>query len=78
MNKKLLASLSSAALLALSAGSAQAHFQLLYTPEVQLEDPKNVPVKMVFWHPMENGHVMDMGQPEQFFYVAKDGKVDLR
>lgn len=78
MNKKLLASLSSAAVLAFSASAAHAHFQLLYTPEVQLENPKNVPVKMIFWHPMENGHVMDMDQPEQFFYVAKDGKVDLR
>ena len=77
MKKKLLASLSTAALL-LSAGAAHAHFQLVYTPDVQIEEPKNVPVKLVFWHPMENGHVMDMEQPEQFFYVAKDGKVDLR
>ena len=77
MKKKLLASLSTAALL-LSAGAAHAHFQLVYTPDVQIDEPKTVPVKLVFWHPMENGHVMDMEQPEQFFYVAKDGKVDLR
>lgn len=75
MQKKYLAAASVA--LGLMAGAAQAHFQLVYTPEVQLEDPATVPVKLVFWHPMENGHVMDMGKPEQIYYVFKGEKVDL-
>ena len=61
----------------LAAGSAQAHFQLLYTPEVNLEAPAEIGMKLIFWHPMENGHAMDMGTPEQFFYAFKDTKVDL-
>ena len=77
MSQKFLASLSSALLLALSASAAHAHFQLVYTPEVNLDKPKNIPVKLIFWHPMENGHAMDMEQPEQFFYVFKGEKVDL-
>lgn len=77
MSKKLLASISSFALLMLSAGAANAHFQLVYTPDVNLEKPQTIPVKLIFWHPMENGHVMDMEQPEQFFYVFKDEKIDL-
>lgn len=77
MSKKLLASISSSALLMLSAGAANAHFQLVYTPDVNLEKPQTIPVKLIFWHPMENGHVMDMEQPEQFFYVFKDEKIDL-
>lgn len=77
MSKKLLASISSTLLLMLSTGTANAHFQLVYTPNVNLEKPQTIPVKLIFWHPMENGHVMDMEQPEQFFYVFKDEKVDL-
>lgn len=57
--------------------AAQAHFQLVYTPEVNIEKPKTVPFKLLFWHPMENGHVMDMDQPEKFFYVFRGEKIDL-
>ena len=56
---------------------AEAHFQLLYTPEVNLEEPADVPMKLVFWHPLENGHAMDMGDPEEFFYVFKGKKTDI-
>ena len=56
---------------------ATAHFQLLYTPEVNLQKPANVPFKMMFWHPLENGHAMDMGAPKEFFYVHKGKKTDL-
>ncbi len=61
-----------------AAPSAEAHFQLLYTPQVNLEEAATVPMKLVFWHPMENGHTMDMGQPEEFFYVLKGQKTDLK
>ncbi len=60
-----------------AAPAAEAHFQLVYTPEVNVEKPGNLPMRLVFWHPMENGHVMDMGQPREFFVVTKDGKTDL-
>lgn len=48
-----------AAACALTSASAQAHFQLVYTPEVMLPEPAEVEFKLVFGHPMENGHVMD-------------------
>lgn len=57
---------------------AMAHFQLLYTPEVNLENPADIPVKLMFWHPLENGHAMDMGAPQEFFYVFKEEKKDLK
>lgn len=62
----------------LSASAAQAHFQLLYTPEVMPEKPVELNFKLVFGHPMENGHVMDMGEPEDFFVKFKGEKTDLK
>jgi cobalt/nickel transport protein len=62
----------------LLAGPAQAHFQLLYTPEVMLEKPAEIGLKLVFGHPMENGHVMDMDAPQEFFVVHKGSKTDLK
>jgi cobalt/nickel transport protein len=56
---------------------AQAHFQLIYTPEANLEKAGNIPLLLVFWHPFSNGHAMDMGRPEQFFVVHKGEKTDL-
>ncbi len=58
--------------------SAQAHFQLLYTPELMLEKPGDIELALVFGHPMENGHIMDMGEPEEFFVVFKGEKTDLK
>jgi cobalt/nickel transport protein len=69
----LLAALAAATL----AGNASAHFQLLYTPEVMLEKPAELPLALVFGHPMENGHAMSMGQPEAFFVVFKGEKTEL-
>lgn len=63
---------------ALGVGAAQAHFQLLYTPEVMLENPAEIDLKLVFGHPMENGHVMDMGEPVEFFVQFKEEKTDLK
>ncbi len=56
---------------------AQAHFQLIYTPNGNLEKPTNIPILLVFWHPFDNGYAMDMGKPEQFFVTYKDKKTDL-
>lgn len=56
--------------------TAQAHFQLLYAEKSQVE-PGDVPVKLLFWHPFENGHVMDMGKPLEFYAVHRGEKIDL-
>jgi cobalt/nickel transport protein len=57
---------------------AHAHFQLLYTPEVMLPVPTDVPLKLVFGHPMENSSVMEMGEPERFAVVFKGEETDLK
>ena len=59
------------------ATSASAHFQMIYTPESALEKAAAIDLKLVFTHPFEAGHTMDMGQPEQFFVVRKGQKKDL-
>ncbi|KAA5602169.1 DUF4198 domain-containing protein [Blastochloris sulfoviridis] len=67
-----------AGMLLAAASAAQAHFQLAYTPDVNLEKPAAVPMKFIFWHPLENGHVMDMGEPEALVLVFKGEKTDLK
>ncbi|WP_242464339.1 DUF4198 domain-containing protein [Thiococcus pfennigii] len=76
MKHAVLSACCAATLLAVPA--VQAHFQLLYTPEVMLERPTNLDLELVFAHPMENGHTMDMGEPEAFFVVFKGEKTDLK
>ena len=56
---------------------AQAHFQLVYTPETMVEKPGDVPVGLIFWHPFENGHAMDMARPEQVFALSHGRRIDL-
>lgn len=60
-----------------TATAADAHFQLVYTPEVNVEKAGDLPFKLIFWHPFENGPVMDMGQPQSFVLVHKGEKTDL-
>ncbi len=59
------------------AGAAHAHFQLAYTAYTLIEKPGDVPVKLIFWHPFENGHVMDMAPPLEFYAVHRGEKIDL-
>mgnify|MGYP006278542885 CR=1 FL=1 len=66
-----------ALLLLATAAPAMAHFQMIYTPEAALEHAKPIDLKLVFTHPFEAGHTMDMGKPEQFFVVRKGRKTDL-
>ena len=56
---------------------AWAHFQMVYTPESALEKAETIDFKLVFTHPFEAGHTMDMGVPEEFFVVRKEKKKDL-
>uniref|UniRef100_Q07IL5 DUF4198 domain-containing protein n=1 Tax=Rhodopseudomonas palustris (strain BisA53) TaxID=316055 RepID=Q07IL5_RHOP5 len=69
--------LAAGVLACIAAVPAKSHFQLIYTPEVNLEKPAEIPLLLVFSHPFANGHVMDMAKPEQFFVVNKEKKIDL-
>lgn len=60
-----------------TATPALAHFQMIYTPESALQKAGPIDLKLVFTHPFEAGHTMDMGNPEQFFVVRKGKKKDL-
>lgn len=62
---------------AMAATGAEAHFQLIYTQNPLIEKPGDVPLKLIFWHPFENAHVMDMGMPLEFYAVNKGHKIDL-
>jgi len=64
--------------LTLVPGLAKAHFQLSYTEQSIIERPGDVPVKLIFWHPFENGHVMDMGEPLEFYAIHRGEKIDLK
>lgn len=59
------------------AAPASAHFQLVYTPDVILEGPGEIPLRLIFWHPMENGHAMDMAEPEAFYVRFRGETTDL-
>lgn len=76
MKKWMITALFGMALLALYVPTF-AHFQMIYTPESALEKGKTINLKLVFTHPFEAGHTMDMGMPEQFFVVRKGKKKDL-
>lgn len=58
-----------------SAGSA--HFLLEYTEETIISRPGDVPVKLIFWHPMANGPVLDLQKPEEFFVIHRGERQDL-
>ncbi len=57
---------------------AFAHFQLIYTPDAALENGGKVPLALVFTHPFDAGHTMDMGVPEQFLCCRAGGKSDQK
>ncbi len=63
--------------LILAASPAMAHFQMVYTPETALARPGSIDLKLVFTHPFEAGHTMDMERPQEFFLVRKNRKRNL-
>ncbi len=67
-----------AAALICAADAAQAHFQLVYTPDVNVSRPGALPLRLVFAHPAENGHVMAMGEPLEFYFVLRGKRTDLK
>ena len=64
----------STGLAGLAATAAEAHFQLLYTPEAALNEAAAIELALVFSHPFDNGYTMDMGQPEAFYVVSQRGQ----
>jgi cobalt/nickel transport protein len=74
--KKTVFALTGLMFLALTA-PAMAHFQMIYTAESALAKAETIELELVFTHPFEAGHTMDMGKPEQFFVVRKGKKKDL-
>lgn len=61
----------------LGAMPATAHFQLVYTPEVNVSQPGAIPVELIFWHPLAAAHAMNMGQPLEFFYIHRGERTDI-
>ncbi len=73
MKKGLLASLGLVASLAIAA-PASAHFMMMYTPDTDMEKAEDMDMRMVFTHPAEAGHMMDMGGVEEFYALYKKGE----
>lgn len=78
MKTTLLAAAASTAISMMIPAAAHAHFLLEYTTETMIERPGDVPVKLIFWHPFDNGHVMDLEMPQEFFMIHNGEKVDLK
>jgi cobalt/nickel transport protein len=53
--------------------SAFAHFQLIYTPRTALKSGQETHLVLVFTHPFEAGHTMDMGTPQAFYVLSQRG-----
>ncbi|MEY6432267.1 DUF4198 domain-containing protein [Thioalkalicoccus limnaeus] len=70
--------LSFSALAFAAASSAQAHFQVLYPSAHLLDEPAKVELRLVFGHPLDNGHVMEMGEPVDFFVAFRGQRTDLK
>ncbi|HUQ52570.1 MAG TPA: DUF4198 domain-containing protein [Gammaproteobacteria bacterium] len=62
----------------LAATAAEAHFQLLYTPEAALNESAAIELAVVFSHPFDNGFTMNMGAPEELYVVSQRGEGDPR
>ena len=63
-----------ALLLAFTVLPASAHFQTIYTPDAALTEGKELDLKLVFTHPFDAGHTMDMGMPLEFYVVHQRGE----
>ncbi len=63
--------------LVMAATPAFAHFQMIYTPKAAMEQGSTIDMKIVFTHPFEAGHTMDMGTPENFKVLHKEKTTDL-
>lgn len=66
-------------LVALAAGQAQGHFQVLVPSQdiVAADGPREVALDIRFTHPMEAGPVMPMARPARFGVLARGERADL-
>jgi len=65
------------------ASPASAHFMMLYTPEIAKTESSDLDMRVVFTHPAEAGHTMDMGGINEFYMIHQRGdnepkKTDLK
>lgn len=58
----------------ITAVPAMAHFQMIYTPEAALNEGAALNMKLVFTHPFDAGHTMDMAQLEEFYVISRRGE----
>ncbi len=75
--KKALVALLGVGMLACAA-PASAHFMMTYTPETVLEKAKDIDMRIVFTHPAEAGHTMDMGGVKEFYALHKRGDSEVK
>ncbi|MCR4667380.1 MAG: DUF4198 domain-containing protein [Desulfovibrio sp.] len=75
--KKTLAALLGVGMLACTT-PASAHFMMTYTPETVLPKAKDIEMRIVFTHPAEAGHTMDMGGVKEFYAIHKRGDSDAK
>lgn len=54
--------------------TASAHFMMVNTPEIALEKATDLDMRIVFTHPAEAGHTMDMGGVKEFYALYKRGE----
>ncbi len=76
--RKSLVLLLAAMTLVVASVPAFAHFQMVYTPESALRKGGELDLKIVFTHPFEAGHTMDMAGVEEFYMVHKGRQTDLK
>ena len=53
---------------------ALAHFQMLYTPQSALTQGGEMSLKLIFTHPFEGDHIMDMDPVQEFYVVHQRGE----
>lgn len=75
--KKIMMLVLSALIICSIAVPGYAHFQMVYTPESALVRGAELNLKLVFTHPFDAGHTMNMGVPKEFFVVHKGEKKNL-
>ncbi|MFW5734816.1 MAG: DUF4198 domain-containing protein [Oceanidesulfovibrio sp.] len=57
-----------------AAAPALAHFQMIHTPDIALNEGQALDLKLVFTHPFEAGHTMDMAPMQEFYVVSQRGE----
>lgn len=55
---------------------AEAHFMMMYTPELAMEKAVDMDMRIAFTHPAEAGHMMDMGGINEFYALHQRGEND--